>query len=313
MTHQARLLLSMSGPAIDDAVRGLGSLGLLPAPVRLALDFEPVAKPAADWLERALGGTAKQVNASDTEGHTLTWERGTIVTLTRPGTAIARPDTLAQLAALPFELAVIGQLHDEWYDVDYPKVSFGEGHMPHGWASAFQGKGHDRLVSRRWLGSGPWRTTAIGDTTWVEFHDLDADAAAAFAQAQPGWERMGISDTGGFLQRGFLYTDDVRGVYDPTEHKLKVMVPRGDVAPRKLLEIAAARRDPRIHDGQIERTAFVFLREDDARRHLDDLWCYEHEVWAIVDGDPHRLDEDHRVAPVMADWARSSMTDSVPS
>ena len=46
---------------------------------------------------------------------------------------------------------LLDQLSPKSVEEDYEKTSFGEGHLPHGWASAFKGKGHDRLVSRRWL------------------------------------------------------------------------------------------------------------------------------------------------------------------
>jgi hypothetical protein len=72
-----------------------------------------------------------------------------------------------------------------------------------------------------------------------------------------------------------------------------------------MLEIAAARGDARVQDGEVERTAFIFLDEANARAHLDELWCYGHEVWAIVDGDERRLDQGHEVAPVVPGWATS--------
>lgn len=301
MTCEATLLLSLSGPAIEDIVDGLGSLGLLPEPETLRLDNKS-SKVTGTWLADALGGATTRLDAQTDHGHNLVWDRSGLVTLRRPGTTVST-GLLDQLGALPFQLAVISGLHLEWYDEDYEKFSFSDGHYPHGWASAVKGAGHQRLVSDRWLDHGPWRTSVRGDATWLEFHDLDADPGTALAQAGPAWERLGISDTGGVIQTGFVFTEDVGGVYDAGERKLEVMVPRGGVTPRKMLEIAAVRRHPRIQDGAIERTAFVFLRADEAQADLDELWLHGHEVWAIVDGEEMRLDADHAVPPPTPDWA----------
>jgi hypothetical protein len=302
MSRSTVLSLSLSGPDLEAIVRGLDALGWLPAaPTTLKVDF--VARKAAPgWMDSWLG-KAKTLKAMTDAGHTLDFDRGGLVSLRRPDTVLAAHETFEQLGGVPFELAVIGQVHEEWFDESFETFSFGRGHVPHGWASALRGAGHARLVSRRWPAFGPWRLHSIGDASWVEFHDLAADAATALAEAQPGWRRMGISDTGGFLQSGFVYTDDVGGVYDPNTRKLKVMVPSGAVSQRKMLEIAAARRDPRIQkETPFEHTAFIFLDAANARRHLHELWLREHECWAIVDGVEQRLDEAYAPAPVPPGW-----------
>lgn len=288
MARETTLTLSMSGPAIDDAVRALAGLGWLPEPETLKLDFERT-EPTSGWLDRAVARGFRHLEAQTDDGHTLLWEPGGRLALSRPRTRLV-PELLAILGALPFELAAIGQVHDEWDAESFRPVSFSDGHVVHGWACAFRGAGHDRLVSRRWLERGPWRTHAQGETTWVEFHDLDDAPGEALAKARVGWDRMGISDTGGFLQQPFVFAEDVQGVFDPEERKLKVLVPRGDVTPRRALELAAARHHPGAHGGAIHRTAVVFLREEDARRHVEMLWPYDHEVWTFVAGDEVRLD-----------------------
>jgi hypothetical protein len=304
MTRAWTLGLSMSGPAIDDAVRGLAGLSLIPEAETLKLDHRK-AKVTADWLEAALEGSAKNLLAQADDGHSLVWERGSLLLLSVPGLTTSPDEVRTQVSSLPFELAVIGQLYVEWYDATYRQVSFGDGHVPHGFSSAVKGNGVSRLVSPRWLDHGPWLQVHVGDATWLQFHALSSSPTEALAQAQPGWARLGISDEGGFIQSGFVFTEDVGGVWDPTTKTLKVMVPRGAVTPRKMLEIAAARGDARVQDGEVERTAFIFLDEANARAHLDELWCYGHEVWAIVDGDERRLDQGHEVAPVVPRWATS--------
>jgi hypothetical protein len=307
MSLTTALLLSLSGPDAAALARGLATLGWLPAsPQSLEVDFKS-RKVGAKWLEEGLDKTGKLV-ATTNEGHSLTVDhKGGLVTLRRPGAEIAAPAFFEALGALPFELAAVGQVHVEWWDEDYPAYSFGDGHVQHGWACAFRGAGHERLVSRRWLDFGPWRKHVIGDASWVEFHDLGVDAKTALEQALPGWERMGISDTGGVIQTGFVYQDDVGGVYDPVERKLKVVVPSGAVSQRKMLEIAAVRRDPRIQkERAIERTAFMFLDAANARAHLHELWLREHECWAIVDGVEQRLDTDHAPRPAPPGWVGSA-------
>lgn len=298
MSRQTVLLLSLSGADAPAIARGLARLGWAPkAPQTLEVDFAK-RKASADWLEAALA-QARTFTAMTDDGHSMTFDRAGLVTLRAPDFEIDAPQTFEQLADVPFELAVIGQVYAQWWDEDYVGVSFGDGHVQHGWACAFRGAGRQRLVSPRWLDFGPWRTHEVNDATWVEFHPLDADPAAALALAEPAWQRMGISDGGGFVQTGFVYQEDVGGVYDAAEKKLKVMVPgSSEVSPRRMLEIAAIRRDPRLPPSQdILHTAFVFVDPANAHRHLRELWLRGHECWTIVDGQPQRLDADYDPSP----------------
>lgn len=303
MSRQTTLMLSLSSTDPKGIMRGLEQLGFTPETPDFLLEINYEKRGATvDWIDAWLG-EARAITAVSNDGRTLTFDQDGLVTLRRTNTELSAPEIFETLGKLPFELLTIGQVYPEWWDEEYATYSFSDGHASYGLACAFRGAGYDRLVSRCWLDFGPWRTRQLGDATWVEFHDIDADPATALEQAQPGWERMGISDTGGFIQTGFVYEDDVNGVYDPTEYKLKVMVPSGNVSQRKMLEIAAVRHDPRIQrERRIERTAFVFLDEANARRHLHELWLRDHECWAIVDGLERRLDEGYAPAPVKPDW-----------
>jgi hypothetical protein len=305
MRRTAVLNLSLSGPDPEAIARGLDDIGWLPQkPDKLEVDYEK-RKPQPGWIA-VLGKAARKVVAMSNEGHTLTFTKKGLVTLRRPDTELAAPETFALLTELPFELAAIGQIYPEWWDEEYPTYSFSDGHVQHGWACAFKGAGYDRLVSRRWLDFGPWRKRVIGAASWIEFHDLEADPKQALEQALPGWERMGISDTGGFIQSGFVFKDDVGGVYDADQHKLKILVQSGEVSQRKMLEIAAARHNPLIQKAyNVEHTAFIFTDEANAKRHLHELWLREHECWAIVEGDERRLDTGYTPQPSPPAWARS--------
>ncbi len=214
------------------------------------------------------------------------------------------------LEQVPFEVASLGSVWpDEWADLDRELVTFGYGHVAHGWASAFRGAGHDHLVSRRWLDFGPWRVVpGPGDLSVVQFHDLAAAPATALAQAQVGHVRMGPSDTGGFLPDDYEYSETVKGLYDARRRTLEIVVPPGDaVAPARMRDACALRRDHRRKpplDKPIEQLAFVFLAEADARAQLHELWLHELECWVADDRSKRRLDLDYRPVPEPPAWAR---------
>lgn len=286
---QTELYLSMSGAHPRKVVQAWAEAGWLPSG-DLRLQADAVRQRGDDLDVLAAVRSHDRVLAISNSGHTLRFDAQGVVSLQRPQTEVTE-GLREMLSAMPFELAVIGQLFPQWWDANPPTWSFGDGHVPHGWASAFQGAGFSRLVSRRWLDQPQWQLVQHGQSTWVEFHALDADPMAALAPAIRGWERLGISDSGGFIQTGFVFTEDVGGVYDAAERKLKLMVRDDVLSQRRMLEIAALRGHPGVPASQpIERTAFVFLRLEDARRHLRELWLRGHECWAIVNGLELRLD-----------------------
>ncbi len=206
------------------------------------------------------------------------------------------------IAELPFELASFNMLHNSWLD-SYTPPGFSEFQALLGWACAFRGAGHDDLVSRRWLEYGPWRLIrADGDISFVQFHDLAADAETALAQARPGHELMGIGEAGGFLQKDYVYGSDVRGLYLADERKL-VIAAAEPVSLLEMRDACAVRRRRRSDTNEpIERIAYMFLNEKLAREHLHELWLRELECWALVDGQKVRLDEEYAPAPVKPGW-----------
>jgi hypothetical protein len=158
-------------------------------------------------------------------------------------------------------------------------------------------------VSRRWLEYGPWRLLrGEGDLSFVQFHDLAAGADEALAQARPGQARMGIGETGGFLQDDYVYRADRTGLYDAAERKL-VIAAAGPVSQLAMRDACAARRARRNDEREpIERIAYMFISEALAREHLHDLWLRELECWALIDGKKVRLDESYRPAPTQPEW-----------
>ena len=78
------------------------------------------------------------------------------------------------------------------------------------------------------------------------------------------------------------------------------------VPPRKMLEMAAAKRDPRVRAQRpIDQVAFVFIREAGARAHLHELWLHGLECWAFLEGVEVRLDADYHPEPHPPAWVEA--------
>lgn len=223
-------------------------------------------------------------------------------------------EVLALIEPLPFSVASFGTVFLKWGDIEHDSHGFANTHAPLGWGCAFKGAGHERLVSRRWLDYGPWRVLRGADVTLVQFHDLGlTDPAGALAQAMPGHERMGISEIGGFIQgpssagRGIKYAVADRlpeGLYDPRTRTLEVVVPPGRTISQGEMQDACAYRLNKRGDKEkpIERIAYVFIDEANAREHLHELWLRELEVWTVDGGEKRRLDLDYNPKPSPPAW-----------
>jgi hypothetical protein len=222
-------------------------------------------------------------------------------------------EALRTLEAFDFEILCIGAaFFDEWLAADYKRWGFGRSHIDNGWGCAFRGRGHDRLVSRRWLDFGPWRVIRRpNDTTFIQFHDLAlTDPAEAYAQAAPGLERMGNSPIGGHI--GFhkerLIASAGKGLYSPSQRLLEVVVgPGNEVRQGDMLCNCALRlhhKETQPATGRIERIAYVFVDEGDARAHLHELWLRELECWVADDRGKRRLDLDYHPVPSPPAWVR---------
>lgn len=310
MKRTGKLSVTLKGPDAEAIVRELLAAGRVPegAPESMRIDFE-YKKPTANWLAASLG-KAKHVRVFFEDDSSLSFEHGGLVEFQRTGIEFHDPTTLFELGKLPFEVASIGTVYTEWFDpaLGWDSPGFSDGHGTHGWACGFKGAGHDRLVSRRWLDHGPWRVVRQeGDVTWVVFHDLAADPVLALDQAAPGHARMGISDEGGFIQSNFVYKYRLKGVYDTETRTLRVPIADDSVPPRQMLEMAAAKRDPRVRTEQpIDQVAFVFIREADARANLHEIWLHGLECWTFnEEGREVRLDADYHPEPHPPAWVEA--------
>jgi hypothetical protein len=299
---EQHIAAGLEGPDRLALARALVERGLWesPVPAELRVDYED-RSPAPGWLETWVPEARQGVVArfrDEPEEYLLV--RPGMATLARFGFALDPRQVLDLLAGLPFTVASFESLYPEWDRREPPYIgpSFSRGHFRHGWACAFKGEGHGRLVSRRWLEAHPWKVlTGPDDTTLVQFHDIGVDAETALAQAAPGHQRMGISGTGGFLQEGYLYEHPIKGLYDAGEKVLKVVVLGRDVDSREMLDYAAAVRFQALGPGQpLAAVRFVFLEEARAEAHLRELWLHGLECW-LAGAQERRLDAEYRAEP----------------
>jgi hypothetical protein len=288
-TKTITLSASFSGRDTTALVNELRRLEWAPSGEPKSMSVDHADAPAKETLAKALARAKQKIHATYGYPNLLVIDVGNLVKVGREDVEVSVPGMVEQLAELPFEVAAFDSFHDDWYG-DAP--SFSDGHVSLGWAAAFKGKGHDRLVSRRWLEDGPWKLfKGPKDVSLVLFHDLEADARNALKQAKPAHAQMGIADTGGFIQKNFVYEHELKGLYVPDKRVMKVVVLGKKLEDLELLEWAAARKEGKLAGGKpVDAVAFVFPKEAEAKKNLDRLVRYGHQVWAIRAGDEVRLD-----------------------
>ncbi len=304
MTARIKLAFTMSGPDLLAIARKLAAHPAFnqKPPDELSQGDRKV-KPTANWASNLDNGMGTlRASWGDLMQTHFTYMPPYVVSARIPDVPAEPAAVIDLIAGFPFEVAAFGVLHKSWLD-SYTPPGFSEMHALLGWACAFCGNGHDRLVSRRWLDFGPWRLIrSAGDVSFVQFHDLAADAETALRQAKSGQERMGISETGGYLQDNYIYRSDVRGLYLADERKL-VIAAADRVSQLEMRDACAVRRARRSDPKEpIGRIAYMFISEDLARQHLHELWLRELECWALVAGQKVRLDEGYAPMPVPPDW-----------
>jgi hypothetical protein len=310
------LAMALDGQDLVSLMRGVVESRLFHATNPLTLTVDDKQKPITpDWIER-WGKACKRSVFAD-------WDRGDEAmhngfvsidarTVVKAETTVGAIDTgrvLAVLSVLPFELASVATAHREWRrePFDYRAPGFANLHWSHGWACAFKGPGHNRLVSRRWLDHGPWLVRrGANDTTLVQFHDLDADPATALEQAKPAHDRMGISESGGFLQwPGYVMKHRIEGLYVPDKRELRIVVHGRDVSESEMTDAAAMRAFNGYGDDKpIDKVIYVFMDEGAARAHLHQLWLRDIEVRAIVHGAETRIDEGYALVATKPEWVK---------
>jgi hypothetical protein len=306
VTLKAEMNLAVAGSDIGGIFRYLAELNLFgKLPNRIIIDNKD-NNITEDWISVCLDNYEKDVMVYF--GNFYNFMSIGHREIVKTGIEIYPIDPqgiLKLLSPLDFELCSFMEIFVEWDSGElgeqYISPGFADLHWPHGWACAFKGAGHKRLVSRRWLEYGPWRVLrGAGDTTLVQFHDVSdgVDAATALAQARPAHQRMGISRTGGFLQRRYKYGYDLEGFYDAKERLLKIVVHGREVTQHEMRDACAARHYNILGpDKPLDNVAFVFMEESVARAHLHELWLRELECRAIIGGQEILLNTGYNPPP----------------
>ncbi|MGW0588194.1 hypothetical protein [Streptosporangium sp. NPDC002607] len=303
-----RLLLGLDGPdlsALARAVVGVFGPGW-PPDAKFSVDFADEV-PGVDWLERFAARQEKGAESAvgwNGDGEPFAFNIGNaIVKAGRDGDWTAE-SLLEVLEDLPFAVASTGGVH-HWTG----NGGFADLHYSHGWACAFRGAGHDRLLSRRWLEHGPWRLLTRGDITLVQFHDLAADSETARRQAWPGHELLTAGAgyvsplPGGARDHPWpKRRSGLRGLYDADTRTLRIVVHGRAVHDAEMRDARLAVLED-SGDPPIAGVAYVFMEEVVARAHLHRLWLHELECWTVSHGREVRLDEDYRPARTPPRWA----------
>jgi len=307
---------SVSGPhhqALFRAICTDPSLTGIPSWVTISGEDCPVT---ADWRERCLSQKAECAAFwEDADYNTLAgfsyFPGAELVLFTLP-TRVDGDHQRTALERLPFEIAALtSPFWRDWLEAKKRLWGFARRHVDHGWACAFRGAGHDRLVSRRWLDFGPWRVIhRPDDTTFIQFHDLAiTDPEEAYAQAAPGHQRMGIDPIGGFIQ-GIDpdVLNEVKGVFIPATRTLEIPIAPGLQVTQQDMRVACALRlyqRLKVPAAQrIERIAYVFIERRDAEAHLHELWLRELECWYLDETGRHRIDADYHPTPNPPEWVK---------
>lgn len=296
--------LSLSGKDLDALARQISGQPFFRGspPEQLEIDYkEQPLTP--EWVKR-LGSAATAFEAVWDEERRLAVYPGLTVEVTLP--LAPEPSTIIEwLAGLDFELASFLSLHPEWpaIDPDYIAPSFANRHRQHGPFAAIKGAGHRRIVSDHWLDYSPIRLTRVGDLSFVQFHDLQADAATSLEQAKPGHIALSSLPQGGFIKEGYLPRHDFNGILDEKRGVLKITVLGRAVSPREMLDACAVRGE--VKGKMLNNVGFVFLDESEIGDHLHELWRRGLECWTIRDGREVRMDDSYLPPPpVRPAWAR---------
>jgi hypothetical protein len=264
------------------------------APDKLEVDGHDTP-PSADWIDRWVDGRRRVSAGWQARTRYLAVDADRVVKLSDQRHPRDVAAVHALLARLPFALASFATTHLDWIAPPqlYAAPRFSADHFQLGWGCAFRGRGHDDLVSRRWLDHGPWQLVRQpDDLSIVQFHTLEDDSATALAQARPAHQRMGYSPTGGFLLADHEATHPLSGLYLPAHREHRIVIAHREVSELEMFDACTARRFARFPN-PVERVTYVFADEANARRHLHELWLRELGCLAIIAGKDVRLDETY--------------------
>jgi hypothetical protein len=300
-----KLSISVAGQPMVEVLEALAATAYFDSPPpKLAIEGV-VSKAPSKWVARLAGAdTMTQAFWPDEPDDDYGLKaiavspRHESVTVNVPDAFKTRDEAISIIESLPFSLLTFGPVRGA---LDVEPQSF-VGHVPLSWGCAFRGGGHNAVVSRRWLEFGPWELLERpDDLSIVFFHDLNATKAAAAKQAAPGHEFMTSRETGGYVRA----PNPVKGLYEATERKLEIVVDPGDeVSEKEMTNAAWTRAHKRTGKDRIDHLAFVFMKQNDAKLHLHEMWLRELEVWYVDGKGNHRIDEDYAPKPNRPAWAK---------
>jgi hypothetical protein len=306
----ADLYLVFSGPDLEAIFDHLVRSGILGAELPIGITVEGrTRKVSKDWREK-VRGKVKTLMEVEWETGRIIFTANRVVVLRVRNYEIVPKKILEFASKVPFTIASTGTVHRSWTNGElgekYNAPSFADGHWPHGWACFFKGEGHKRLVSRRWLEFGPWRfLKGANDTSMVEFHDIEADAKTALAQARIGHQRMGITPEGGFIQTDYVYRHDLKGLYYPEDRKMHIVVNGREVSQQEMLDACASRLYQKLGpERPLDDIVYVFVEEEPALAHLFELWVRELECHVFRAGLEVDLEAGSHPQPMPPQWAR---------
>ncbi|MCC6999307.1 MAG: hypothetical protein IT370_32140 [Deltaproteobacteria bacterium] len=302
MAERRKLVYCFDSQDMGRTAEAIVEQGLTPVgrPEEIEIDLKEKTVDD-DWVTTLATGSGKGKKASATWNgmmDTLSLERACVRGINNQY-ELDPPSLVRRLGRIPFTVASFGSVHP-WA---YRPPSFGELHYALGWGCAFQGAGHGRLVSRRWLGTGPWRVLrGPSDTTLVELHDLSLGMAEALAQAQASHAEL----MAGFITFAHKFQNAIEGLHKGADRALVITVHGRVVSAGELLDAAAARLlQPLGADRPIDKVVYVFVDRAAAEAQLPTMWRYGHHVHLIGDdGVERRIDDTYMPRLQRPEWTR---------
>jgi hypothetical protein len=312
-----RLKFSIQGDDIEKLINEIvdSPLFLGSLPTEIKIDNQP-CKVEKEWIHNTLEKHKIMIRVNwDERWQSISYSGDNVIKVSVPQFPSNAHSVLELLAPLSWTLITFDDLHDDWHAKEnrYVGYSLDYGHFPLGWGCAFKGKGHDQLVSRRWLYQGPWLyLCGEHDTTLIQFHDLNADSDTARKQVTIGHERMASPDIGGYVPSDYEYEYNLKGIYSPSQRKQKIIVVDREVTQKEMLDARAfiIRQGSGV-DKPIDSVAYIFVEgEDVARKYLHELWLRGLECWTFIDARGEvRLDLDYQHVPVKPEWVKKVLAE----
>lgn len=287
MAERRTLTYSIVGDDVAATARAVVEQGLTPIgrPEEVEIDLQPIAVDD-DWIEALIAGQGKRPGATwNNLMDSLAIERDCVRGITHDYELDPRA-LVRRLGRIPFSVTSFWRVHE----YVYRSPCFGGMHRSLGWASAFQGEGHRRLVSRRWLATGSSRIyRGPSDTTLVEHNQLGVGPDEALAQAQAAHADL----MAGFIPDDYTHATELRALHKASQRALVFVIRGRTVSAAEMRDAAAARLlQPFGADKPIDQVIYVFINREEAEAHLPRLWRYGHRVHLIGDdGVERQIDE----------------------